>query len=89
MSDIIKEIKILKEKSHTDKIVIFTNHLKIVGTIVECTSDYFISLTDVTVLDIVDLYPCEQNDSCNELPSQCFEWLHVSAKKILAFSFIK
>lgn len=89
MSDIIKEIKILKEKSHTDKIVIFTNHLKIVGTIVECTSDYFISLTDVTVLDIVDLYPCEQNDSCRELPSQSFDWLHVNSKKILAFSFIK
>lgn len=89
MSDIIKEIRNIKEKSHTQKIVIFTNHLKIVGTIVECQSDYFISLTDVAVLDIVDLFPCECTDSCDELPGQTFEWLHVSAKKILAFSFIK
>ena len=89
MLDIVEKIKDIGEKSHTKKIVIFTNHLKIVGTIEDFSSEHFISLTDVNVLDIVDLYPCERDDSCHELPGQSFEWLHVNAKKILAFSFIK
>lgn len=89
MSNIINEIRTIKEASKTDKIVIFTNHLKIVGTLEECQSDYLVSLIDVNVLDIADLYPCERDDSCHELPGQTFEWLHINAKKILAFSFIK
>ena len=36
MTDMIKKIKYIIEKSNTDKVVIFTNRLKIVGHIYKC-----------------------------------------------------
>lgn len=91
MTNMMKKMKEIMELSDSKKIVIFTNHLKIVGHVAECdkcNDEYFVNLTNVTVLDIAELYPCEEDGTCNDFSSQNFEWLHVNIKKILAFSFI-
>ena len=91
MTNMMKKMKEIMELSKSSKIVIFTNHLKIIGHVAECdkcNEEYFINLTDVTVLDITELYPCEEDETCNDFSSQNFEWLHVNINKILAFSFI-
>ena len=92
MTDMIKKIKNIIDKSNTDKIVIFTNRLKIVGHIYncdECNNDYFLNLTNAIVIYLNDLYPCEDKGDCEEYPSQNFDWLHVNIDKILAFSLVK
>ena len=91
MSNMIKKIKEIMELSDSKKVVIFTNHLKIVGHVADCdkcNEEHFVNLTNVTVLDITELYPCEEDGTCSDFSSQNFEWLHVNINKIIAFSFI-
>ncbi len=92
MSDMIDKINRIIEVSNTNKIVVFTNRLKIVGTIFdcdECNDGYFLNLKNAIVIYLNDLYPCEEDGSCEELSSQNFDWLHINIEKILAFSLIK
>ena len=91
MSNIIEEIKNILEISKSEKVVIFTNHLKIVGSIKICdicNEGQFLNMTNATTIPITELYDCESSDSCDEFLSQNFKWLHINSKKILAFSVI-
>ena len=91
MANMIKKFKEIMEISESSKVVIFTNHLKIVGHVAECdkcNEENFVNLTNATVLDITELYPCEEDETCEDFSSQNFKWLHINVKKIIAFSFI-
>ena len=91
MSEIINEIKNILEISQSEKIVIFTNHLKVIGNVKLCdicNTGHFLNLTNAIAIPITDLYDCETEKTCDEIVCQKFKWLHVNAKKILAFSII-
>ena len=91
MTEIINEIKNILEISKSEKVVLFTNHLKIVGNVRLCdicNEGNFLNLTNAVAIPITDLYDCESEDSCDEFVCQSFNWLHVNAKKILAFSVL-
>lgn len=91
MSEIINEIKNILEISKSERVVVFTNHLKIVGNVRLCdicNEGHFLNLTNATVISINDIYDCESEDFCDDLTTQNFKWLHVNAKKVLAFSVV-
>ena len=91
MSEIINEIKNILEISKSEKVVIFTNHLKIVGTVRLCdicNEGHFLNLTNACAIPITDLYDCESEDDCGDFSSQNFKWLHVNSNQILAFSAV-
>ena len=77
----------IMELSNSKKITILTNHYQITGQVrncEECTKDFFINLTDVSICLINDVY---EVPACDKYTSLHYNWLHVNIDKILAFSF--
>ena len=92
---ISKSIKKVCEKVGTNKIVIFTNHLKIDGNLYiedgkceECHDD-IITLTNALVCRLNDYCDCKE-DECNCDDYVCFkyDWLNLSIDKITAYSVV-
>ena len=91
MSEIINEIKNILEISKNERVVLFTNNLKIVGNVKLCdicNEGRFLNLTNATVILLSEIYDCESEDVCDEFVSQNFKWLHINSEKILAFSVV-
>lgn len=83
--DRIQMFKMIMEKSDSNKIVILTNHYKIIGNVYECdicNTGCDINLTNASMCNLSDIYQgeCENNS--------CYDWLHVNLDKIVAYSFI-
>lgn len=92
LSDAI--LNIMKENAAQD-IVIFTNHLKIDGTIHEfkgrCADchDCLISLKDVTVCRLEDYCTCSNDDcECNDYVCFKYDWLNINISEVVAFSIV-
>lgn len=83
--DRIETFKMIMQKSDSNKVVILTNHYKIVGEVYECevcNQGLDINLTNASMCCINDIYQgtCENN--------HCYDWLHVNLDKVVAYSFI-
>ena len=87
------KIKMIMEKSETNKITIYTEHLKIDGTVFECSkcnSNEILNLTNVLVCRLDDYCTCDDDEcGCNDYVCFRQDWLHINVNSIVAFSFIK
>ena len=90
-----KSVKKVCEKVGTNKIVIFTDNLKIDGNLFieegkceECHDD-ILTLTNALVCRLSDYCNCE-GDECNCDDYVCFkyDWLNLNIEKIVAYSVI-
>ena len=79
----------------SENIVIFTNHLKIDGTIHEfkgkCADchDCVIALKDVTVCRLEDYCTCNHDEcECNDYICFKYDWLNVNIAEVVAFSIV-
>jgi len=90
---LIDRIKMIMEKSETNKITIYTEHLKIDGTVFECSkcnSNDIINLTSAYVCRLSDYCTCDSEDcECNDYVCFRQDWLHINVNSIVAFTFIK
>lgn len=92
VSDAIYKIS---EKNNSDKIVIFTNHLKIDGHIYkkekrcdECHED-ILALENALVCRLNDYCTCDDDKcECNDYVCFRYDWLNVSIDDIVAFSIL-
>lgn len=85
---------IMKENASSN-IVIFTNQLKIDGTIHEfkgkcedCTT-CLVALKDVVVCRLEDYCNCNKNEcQCNDYMCFKYDWLNINISEIVAFSIV-
>lgn len=92
---ISKAIMKIAETTGSNKIVLFTNHLKIDGRLYkkngkceECHED-IITLTDALVCRLNDYCTCDEDDcECNDYVCFRYDWLNVSVDDIVAYSII-
>ena len=89
----MKQIEYIMKKSGSKNIVIFTNHLKIDGNVVDCdkcTEGNLITLTNALVCRLEDYCACNGEDcECRDYVCFRYDWLHVNTEKISAFTFLK
>lgn len=93
---LLKSIEKIIKSSGSNNITIFTNHLKIDGTIFvpegkcdECHDD-FITLENATVCRLSDYCTCDSEEcDCNDYICFKYDWLNVSVDDIVTFSIIK
>lgn len=89
MMDKSKCLREIMGRSDAEKIVIYTEHYKIIGTVYECdecNKEAFLNLTNVKLCQLSKVY---ENEVCDEYSSSSHDWLHVNFDKIVAFSFVK
>ena len=94
--NLLKPIKKIIEEADSNKITIFTNHLKIDGYVFipegkceECHDD-FITLENTLVCRLSDYCKCE-GDKCECDDYVCFkyDWLNIAINDIVAYSIIQ
>lgn len=93
---LLKSMGKIIESSGSNKITIFTGHLKIDGTLFmpdgrceECHDD-FITLENATVCRLSDYCTCkDDNCDCDDYICFKYDWLNLSADKIVTFSIIQ
>ena len=94
--NLLKSIGKIIEESGTNKITIFTSHLKIDGNLFqpegrceECHDD-FITLENALVCRLSDYCICEDNEcKCNDYVCFKYYWLNITIDKITTFSIIQ
>ena len=91
----MKTLKEIIKSSGSNKVTVFTQHLKIDGEIFipegkceECNDDY-LTLRDALVCRIKDYCECT-DDVCECHDYACFRygWLNICEEKIVAFSIV-
>ncbi len=93
---LLKSISKIIEESGTNKITIFTSHLKIDGNLFlpdgkceECHDD-FITLENALVCRLSDYCKCDDNEcKCNDYVCFKYDWLNIAINKITAFSIVQ
>lgn len=85
----------IMEENSTKKVLIFTNHLQIIGTIHEYSNkcnncnDCLIALKDVKIARIEELHNCGENEcECNLESFFEYKWFNISVNAIVGFSII-
>lgn len=94
--NLLKSIKKIIDDSGSNKITIFTSHLKIDGDLFlpegkceECHDD-FITLENALVCRLSDYCKCDgEKCECNDYVCFKYDWLNISIDNIVAFSIIK
>ena len=94
--NLLKSISKIIKSSGNDKITIFTNHLKIDGTIYipdgkceECHDD-FITLENVLICRLSDYCTCKDDDcDCDDYVCFKSDWINIAIDDIVAFSVIQ
>lgn len=94
--NLLKSIKKIIDDSGSNKITIFTSHLKIDGELFlpegkceEC-HDEFITLENALVCRLSDYCKCDgEKCECNDYVCFKYDWLNISIDNIVAFSIIK
>ena len=94
--NLMKSLKKIIEDNGTDKIVIFTDTLKIGGRVFlpegkceECHDD-FIALENALVCRLEDYCTCDDNDcECNDYVCFRYDWLSVCIEHITAYSIVQ
>ena len=92
---LMKSIQEIMKTSESNKIVIFTQHLKIDGEIFvpegkceECNDDY-LTLQNALVCRIKDYCECTDDVcECNDYVCFKYNWLNICHEKIVAFSIV-
>lgn len=93
---LLKSIGKIIEESGTNKITIFTGHLKIDGNLFmpegkceECHDD-FITLENALVCRLSDFCICDgDNCKCNDYVCFKYDWLNIAIDKIVSFSIVQ
>ena len=94
--NLLKSIGKIIKSSGNDKITIFTNHLKIDGTIYipdgkceECHDD-FITLENTLICRLSDYCKCDGEDcDCNDYVCFKYDWINIAIDDIVAFSIVQ
>lgn len=88
LSEVINSIM---EENSSERVLILTNHLQIIGKIHEIYEECpncFIALKDVKIARLEEL--CNQGDcECNLQVFTQFEWFNISVNAIVGFSLLK
>lgn len=92
---LMKSIEEIMKTSESNKIVVFTQHLKIDGEIFvpegkceECNDDY-LTLQNALVCRIKDYCECtDEVCECNDYVCFKYNWLNICHEKIVAFSIV-
>lgn len=90
-----KSILKVAEKTGSNRIIIFTNHLKIDGNLYvkdgrceECHED-ILTLTNVLVCRLNDYCTCDEDDcECNDYVCFRYDWLNIGIDSIVAYSIL-
>ena len=90
---LMKSIEEIMKTSESNKIVVFTQHLKIDGEVFvpegkceECNDDY-LTLQNALVCRIKDYCECTDDVcECNDYVCFKYNWLNICHEKIVAFS---
>jgi len=83
------------DKTGSNKVVIFTNHLKIDGDVYiegtkcdQCHED-ILTLTNTLVCRLRDYCTCEDDEcSCSDYVCFKYDWLNINIDEIVAYSII-
>ena len=94
--NLLKSISKIVDESGSNKIMIFTNHLKIDGNIFlpegrceECHEN-FIPLENATVCRLNDYCKGEGEEcQCNDFICFKYDWLNICIDEIVAFSIVQ
>ncbi len=94
--NLLKSIGKIIEESGTNKITIFTAHLKIDGNLFqpegrceECHDD-FITLENALVCRLSDYCTCDDDEcKCNDYVCFKYDWLNIAIDKIVSFSIVQ
>ncbi len=85
----------IMEENSSNRVLILTNHLQIIGTIHEyhnkCDNchDCLIGLKDVKIGRIEDICTCNEDGcQCNVNVYKEFDWFNISVHSIIGFSII-
>lgn|SRR5574344_196470 len=88
-------INSIMEENATQRVVILTNHLEIIGTIhdyhEECNNchDCLVALKNVKIARIEDLCNCGKEEcECNIQSFTAYKWFNISTNAIVGFSII-
>ena len=93
---LLKTLEKIIETSGSDRITLFTSHLKIDGTVFraegrceECNEEY-LTLENAMICRLDDYCTCEDDDcECHDYVCFRYDWLNVSVNDIIAFSIIQ
>lgn len=93
---LLKSIKKIIEEANTNKITIFTNHLKIDGNLFipegkceECHDD-FITLENALTCRLSDYCTCNEDEcKCNDYVCFKYDWLNIAIDEIVAYSIVQ
>lgn len=90
--DIIKKIYEISKEYNVKKVKVITNHIKICGELCECGDveklESTLTLQNAKIWILDDLCKCGEGCACTPPHVISLEWLHVNAKKIVAFALM-
>lgn len=91
--EIIKQIYEISKEYNVKKVKVITNHIKICGELCECGDveklESTLTLQNAKIWMLDDLCKCgTEGCSCTAPHIISLEWLHVNAKKIVAFALM-
>lgn len=94
--NLMKSLSKIIEESGTNKITIFTGHLKIDGNVFEpegrceeCHENY-LTLENALICRLDDYCACDDEGcECNDYICFRYDWLNVNINDIVAFSIVK
>ncbi len=93
---LLKSVEKITQEAGTNKITIFTNHLKIDGNVFlpegrceECHDD-FITLENALACRLSDYCTCNDDEcDCNDYVCFKYDWLNIAIDEIVAFSIVQ
>lgn len=94
MKNLSESINNIMEENSSNRVLILTNHLQIIGTIHEyknkCENchDCVISLKHVKIARIEELCDCEETCECNLHAFKEYDWFNICVDAIVGFSII-
>ena len=96
MDNINKTIYEIVAESDSNRITVFTNHLKIDGFLYQCdgickeVANGILTLNNAIVCKIDDYCSCDDDEcSCNDIACFKYDWLNIMHSKIVSFSVLK
>ena len=96
MDNMNKTIYEIASKTGSNRITVFTNHLKIDGYIYQCdgrckeVANDILTLNEAIVCKLEDYCSCDEDDcTCNDYVCFKYDWLNIMHSKIVSFSIIK
>ncbi len=93
---LLKTLDKIMDSSGSDKINVFTSHLKIDGRIFkaegkceECNDDY-LTLENALICRLEDYCACDDDScECNDYICFRYDWLNINTDDIVAFSIVQ